>query len=880
MSANFDLTKQARFFTLSLDLLCVAGFDGYFKHLNPAWAQTTGFTLEELKAKPFIEFVHPDDHQATVAETAKLVTGRGETIYFENRYICKNGSIKWLLWNATSFPAEELIYAIARDVTRYKQTEQALQYRVEFEKLITALSTDFINLTPDEIDNGINQALQTIAQLAGVDRSYIFILAEDGHSMDNTHEWCAEGIEPQIQKLQGLALADFPWFAQKIKNLEIIHVPRVADLPDEARLAQAKLQALGIQSIINIPMLHRGSLVGFFGFDTLKTEKAWGTEEINLLKVVAEMLVNALERKQVEQREALAYEFGRQLTTLLDPDILLSEIVHRLQKVFGYYHAHVYLFNKTFPQSAHPFGEDEALLVMREGTGQAGLEMKRQGHAIPLQATQSLVARAARALEPVIVNNVSQDPHHLPNVLLPDTRSEAAIPLFLGQRLIGVLDVQHSLVDHFDPEEIRTLQIVANQLSIALSNARLFEENAQRLAIIENASNLIALISLEERLVIYINQAGAQLTGHNAPEEMIGQPLAHFYPPEALKRVEKEGLFVAAEQGIWRGESCLRRLNGDDPVPVDQTIFLICDEHDQPQTWATIMTDITERKRAEEALQKINEELEARVAARTAELSQTNADLVHEIAERKQIEAALIRQTQELARSNAELEQFAYVSSHDLQEPLRMVTSYVQLLARRYRGQLDNDADEFIAYAVDGASRMQQLINDLLAYSRVGTRGKDFAPTDCQATLEYTLRNLQPVIQECGATITRDALPTVMADSLQLAQLFQNLIGNALKFRSQEPPRIHISAEKNHHGAADEWLFSVADNGIGLEPEYAERIFIIFQRLHNREEYSGTGIGLAVCKKIVERHHGRIWVESQAGAGATFYFTLPAMKGQ
>jgi light-regulated signal transduction histidine kinase (bacteriophytochrome) len=253
-----------------------------------------------------------------------------------------------------------------------------------------------------------------------------------------------------------------------------------------------------------------------------------------------------------------------------------------------------------------------------------------------------------------------------------------------------------------------------------------------------------------------------------------------------------------------------------------------------------------------------------------------------ELAERKIAEEELKRTMAELARSNKELEQFAYVASHDLREPLRMVTSYVQLLARRYQGRLDADANEFIAYAVDGATRMQALINDLLAYSRVGTRGKPFEPTDCETILEQALTNLQVAIEESGAAVTHDPLPTVVADGTQLVQLFQNLIGNAIKFRSEEPPRVHVSASETFEVSKTSkvWRVSVQDNGIGIDPEYHERIFLIFQRLHTREEYPGTGIGLAVCKKIVERHGGRIWVESQFGKGSTFHFTIPVIEGK
>ncbi len=242
-----------------------------------------------------------------------------------------------------------------------------------------------------------------------------------------------------------------------------------------------------------------------------------------------------------------------------------------------------------------------------------------------------------------------------------------------------------------------------------------------------------------------------------------------------------------------------------------------------------------------------------------------------DISDRKRAEEKLKIILNRLEISNKELEQFAYIASHDLQEPLRMISSYVQLLAKRYKGKLDDEADDFIYYAVDGTNRMKQLINDLLTYSRVGTRGKPFDRVDCDKILDRALNNLTKLIEENSAIIIRNSLPEVMADGSQMEQLFQNLISNAIKFRNKAPPRILISAENKN----ENWIFSVQDNGIGIDPEYFERIFVIFQRLHTREEYPGTGIGLALCKKIVERHKGKIWVDSQLGEGATFYFTIP-----
>ena len=244
---------------------------------------------------------------------------------------------------------------------------------------------------------------------------------------------------------------------------------------------------------------------------------------------------------------------------------------------------------------------------------------------------------------------------------------------------------------------------------------------------------------------------------------------------------------------------------------------------------------------------------------------------IRNITARKNSEAQLLEKVKELNRSNEELQQFAYIASHDLQEPLRMVASYTALLAKRYSGKLDSDADEFIAFAVDGASRMQRLIRDLLAYSRVGSKGKELLDTSSEEALQHAVRNLRGAIEASGAIVTHDALPFVMADEMQLTQLFQNLVGNAIKYRRAEIPRVHITALPN---GTDKWIFSIRDNGLGIESRFFERIFGVFQRLHKREEFDGTGIGLAICKKIVERHGGTISVESTVGAGSTFKFPL------
>lgn len=289
------------------------------------------------------------------------------------------------------------------------------------------------------------------------------------------------------------------------------------------------------------------------------------------------------------------------------------------------------------------------------------------------------------------------------------------------------------------------------------------------------------------------------------------------------------------------------------------------------EAMAPLIGEAVHRFHAETELAAYRDQLEVLVQKRTGELEAANARLQVEIAERQRTQEHLQETACELERSNRDLEQFAYVASHDLQEPLRAVSGFVRLFQRRFPDQVDPKAAEYIAGASEGAARMERLITDLLAFSRVGTRGGTFAPADLNAVLHDALRNLQASLDAAQATVTADTLPTLTVDSSQIAQLFQNLVGNAVKFRSERPPIIQVAAQPGPAG----WTFSIRDNGIGIEPQYFERIFQIFQRLHTRRQYPGTGIGLAICKRIIERHRGTIWVESEPGLGSTFYFTLP-----
>jgi signal transduction histidine kinase len=287
-----------------------------------------------------------------------------------------------------------------------------------------------------------------------------------------------------------------------------------------------------------------------------------------------------------------------------------------------------------------------------------------------------------------------------------------------------------------------------------------------------------------------------------------------------------------------------------------------------------LQEEITSRLAVEKTLYEKNQILQEEISNRLAvekALQEQNLLLQQEISNRKRAESALLKSNQELARSNAELEQFAYVASHDLQAPLATIASYAQLLEKRYKDQLDSQAIKFITNIVQGCTRMQTLIDDLLEYSRVGRSQKPFELADCNHVVQQAIANLQGAIRNAQAVVTYSELPEVMGDISQLVQLFQNLLGNAIKYRHDAPPTVYITASQHE----ENWLFSVSDNGIGIAPQHQERIFQIFQRLHTQREYSGTGIGLAICQKIVERHGGSMWVESEPGQGSTFHFTLP-----
>ena len=456
--------------------------------------------------------------------------------------------------------------------------------------------------------------------------------------------------------------------------------------------------------------------------------------------------------------------------------------------------------------------------------------------------TSGLIRRVLATGQSVWVADVTERPDFLRGPLAKSSglRGAFALPVLMGERVLGAIEFFSREARNPDKWLLQITVSVGRQIGQLMARREAEEamrESEERFrGLTELSSDWYWEQDEEFRFTMLSHGVAGSLA--MPPESMVGRlrwemEMTGMTPAQVEEHkavLEAHKPFHDLEYGHRDASGALHYVSTS-----GEPLF---DAEGRFRGYRGIGKDITRRKVDEKALREAHDELELKA--------------------------------RELERSNEELQQFAYVASHDLQEPLRMVSSYTQLLVRRYGDKLDGDAKEFMDYIVDGAARMKQLIEDLLAYSRVGTRGRELEATDSGAALDKALVNLRVAQEASGAAVTRDELPMVVADPGQLTQLFQNLIGNAIKFRGEEAPRIHVTAEDRERV----WIFTVKDNGIGLDTQYADRIFMMFQRLHNKTEYPGTGIGLAICKKIVDRHGGRIWVESKPGEGSAFGFTI------
>ncbi|MEP6572886.1 MAG: PAS domain S-box protein [Gemmatimonadota bacterium] len=875
-------------------LIWLAGQDKRLFYFNQPWLDFTGRSLDQELGSGWLEGVHPDDLPRCLDSYIYAVENeRGFESDFRLRRA--DGEYRWVLNKGTPRYASDGTFlgfiGSCIDITERKLVEQ----RLAVEHAVTRELAGAQDLS--EVASDI---LRLIGDGIGWTAGALWRRHPQRQTMVNVGFWHRADVV--VDRLAAVTRAmsfpvgrGLPGLVYKDGNARWVE-----DLTADPGDARARIASEdGLRSGFAYPLSAGDDVLGIIEFFT---DQPIVPDEglASMLSAIASELGQFLQRTRVEEERnelLIGEETSRIIaesalkrlrdvlvvtdTALahLSLDELLDELLVRVRTIFGCDTGSILLLS-----------EDGTTLTPRASRG---LTNETQDD-FKIPVGRGVAGRIAAERQPLIILDLSK--HEVVSPLLRTSiRSLVGAPLMAQNRLIGVIICGSRTQRLFSREDVALLELVAERAAVAIERVRLFEAERAALVQVEQAARrkdeafslLDAVfegapvgISFIDRSLRYVrvNEALAQMNGQPAAAHL-GQRMEDVVPDLAPKvTLLIDGIFAT-------GAPLLNyELSGRTEATPGLQFWLvnyypIRDAEGEIIYVAATSTDITERKRLEQELRHHALRLEERVAERT-EAVETRA--------------------RELSRSNADLEQFAYVASHDLQEPLRMVTNFTQLLARRYVGKLGKDADEFIGFAVDGVDRMHRLITDLLSYSRVGQRTADIVPTDLDVVLEAVRSHLAPAIAESGAEITIDALPTVFADSTQMLQLFQNLVGNALKFRGASPPRIHLSAERitrkpgsdrrkergatertpppldrRVQSAAPEWLISVSDNGMGIPAEHAERIFVIFQRLHARDEYPGTGIGLAICKRIVERHGGRIWVEPRPEGGSVFRLTLP-----
>ena len=822
--------------------LAVWGPDGRIRQTNACFERLMGYTFAEMEGRSVFDFVHTDDRVAAAAEVQKALAV-GEATGFECRVRCRDGSYRWFVWGMAAFGG--MVYVGAHDITKRKLAEESARR-----------SEEWLRFTLDTAGIGLCQR-------------------ESGETRVSEQQFRLYGLEPAEE-----------WLSRE-RWLQLIHPQDRERVGTEQRLAMEQSEPYDIQFRVVWPdgsihwLLCRGKI--FHG--------GWGARK-------AEVTIDITARKRAEADLEEFFNVCRSPIAILGFDGYPKRVNAAVLRISGFTAEE--LAQRSAIEFFHP--DDRAAMqagfqkLIAEG-GDAEFEcrgLRKDGSSVWLVCSATAVpdeksifmvahdinerklAEAALAEEALHRRTVFEqsrdgivvfdesgkvyqsnqhfaDMHgysleemlrlHVWDWNCEFTRDQMMERLRKVKTLPPTFETRHkrkdgSLLDvevSSTPVEFSGNVIyygVIRDISARKRAEEALRESERRFKLIaETIEDVFWISDVETGKMVYVSPAYERIWGRTR-EELYANPRAFV---EAAHPEDQEGLLAALElkrTGVaYEHEYRLIRPDGS-VVWIWDHAFPIRDESGQIVLYTGVAKDITQRKKMEQDLRVHSEKLE---------------------------------------RSNTELERFAYVASHDLQEPLRMVASFTQLLAQRYSGRLDEKADEYIHYAVDGAKRMQQLISDLLTYSRLNNKELDPRPTECEGVVRATLANLKAAIAESGAAVEWDPLPVLMADPVQLGQLFQNLVGNAIKFRGQAPPRVHITAVDN----GSHWLFSVRDNGLGIDGRHAERIFQIFQRLHTRAEYPGTGIGLAVCQKVVERHGGRIWVESQPGAGSDFRFTLP-----
>ncbi len=816
------------------NLIFVRDTEGRYKLVNNAFANLLGTDIKKLVGQKHNAVAKYFPLDKVYRDQDLQVVKMKREAYFPEETITRPSDNRKFWFSTIKKPVlspdgKWQILGVSTDITNQKELEQSLQLQLKLRTLISDIATRFINLPFHQIDEAITQSLKNLGELNDLDR--VVINLKSGETYKPAYYWLSE----ENKKLKLAVQTAYPFDgstleAKNMKELGYVYYMQSKNSIPEDTAFRKFIEKVGVKSSIVLPLEAKGENMGFITLSSIRNEIAWDEDLISLLRITSQVISSALERKKTEALLNFTLQFQNIITIIsanfisIAPKNIDAEITSSIKYVAEFLSIdQCYVFmahgnNSRFKLSHHwiagDVNPDENLLQIVEQRKFVRVyrQVKTKGY-FSIESSNDLPPEADELKNIVILANI---------------KSTIGIPIMSKGVFRGLLVFASFSRERFwKNETIPLLKITSQIVANALDRKQNEEEIAETRELYRTLARNIpkAAVFLYDRDLKYKLVEGAELEDQGYDKDsMEGRTLQQTIPPTLLKELEP----------LYRGA-----LNGQEHVmerEFNKKHYLI---HFLP----------------------VRNEKEEIYAGMVMSL---------DITDLKDIQRKLEQHTTELLRSNEDLELFAYAASHDLQEPLRMIGSYIHLIQKRLQKTLEGDTLEFMAYATDGVKRMQDLINDLLEYSRVDRKTNDFRLLDMNKTVEFVKINLQQSIAEKDATIVVDNLPEIYADQPQIISLLQNLIENALKFHGEQAPLVHISCRDN----GDSYTFSVQDNGIGIKEQYFEKIFLVFQRLHSLSEYSGSGIGLATSKKIVERHGGRLWVQSQIGRGTTFYFSI------